>query len=197
MVYNKLNLKLALLFLASNKFMVSVLRIPLCRVQVFNLSLLMAIVANEDLELHHMYVKIAFLGGDLFENICMERPEDLDSQDKPAHVRKLEKEFYGLKQAPRKWSLNSDTFMWESLQFQSCPYDPFFYVLRKKGMTVSVEVGNFLIAVSSHQSVIAATKALGALLWNGKLRRSKALFGYQNIRKLSSTYIEYWSRAIR
>lgn len=128
------------------------------------LRLMLAIVASENLELFQMDVKTAFLNGDLPEDIYMEQPEGFIDQEKPTHVCKLQKALYGLKQAPRQWFSKINTFLCEELHFQSCAYDPCFYVLRKGGrvMIVSLYVDDLLIAGNSPQLAIEVKNALCA-----------------------------------
>ncbi|RVW12605.1 Retrovirus-related Pol polyprotein from transposon TNT 1-94 [Vitis vinifera] len=69
---------------------------------------IMAIVAHFDLELHQMDVKIAFLNGDLDEEVYMEQPIGFVEVGKEDLVCKLNKSIYGLKQASRQWYLKFD-----------------------------------------------------------------------------------------
>ena len=66
---------------------------------------IMALVAHFDLELQQMDVKIAFLNGDLEEEVYMKQPEGFSSSDGEHLVCKLKKSIYGLKQASRQWYL--------------------------------------------------------------------------------------------
>ncbi|KAK8944130.1 hypothetical protein KSP39_PZI007676 [Platanthera zijinensis] len=65
--------------------------------------IIMALVAQFDLELHQMDVKTAFLNGDIDETIYMVQPENFVSGDPKRTVCKLKKSIYGLKQASRQW----------------------------------------------------------------------------------------------
>ena len=71
-------------------------------------KVIMAIVAHFDLELHQMDVKIAFLNGDLDEDVYMEQPTGFTEVGKEHLVCKLNKSIYGLKQASRQWYLKFD-----------------------------------------------------------------------------------------
>ena len=65
----------------------------------------MALVAHFDMELHQMDVKIAFLNGDLEEEVYMKQPEGFISNGNDHMVCKLKKSIYGLRQASRQWHL--------------------------------------------------------------------------------------------
>jgi hypothetical protein len=64
-----------------------------------------------DLEVEQMDVKIAFLHGDLEEEIYMKQPEGFAVKEKKELVCKLKKSLYGLKQSPRMWYQNFDTYI--------------------------------------------------------------------------------------
>jgi hypothetical protein len=51
-------------------------------------------------KVYQMYVKSAFLNGDLKEEVYMEQPEGFQLSDKPNFVCKMKKALYGLKQGP-------------------------------------------------------------------------------------------------
>ena len=50
-----------------------------------------------------MDVKIAFLNGELKEEVYLQQPPDFESSKFPNHYYKLKKAVYGLKQTPRAW----------------------------------------------------------------------------------------------
>ena len=65
----------------------------------------MAVVARMDLELNQLDVKIAFLNGELKEEIYMIQPNGFQNQGNEDKVYKLKKFPYGLKQSSRQWYL--------------------------------------------------------------------------------------------
>uniref|UniRef100_A0A2N9EWM8 Integrase catalytic domain-containing protein n=1 Tax=Fagus sylvatica TaxID=28930 RepID=A0A2N9EWM8_FAGSY len=67
--------------------------------------------ASLDFELKQMDVKIAFLHGDLEEEIYMVQPEGFEAKGKEHKVCRLKKSLYGLKQALRQWYKKFDSFM--------------------------------------------------------------------------------------
>ena len=66
-------------------------------VKMTTLHMLLALAANQDLELVQMDVKTVFLHGDLNEGIYMEQPEGYEVFCKEHLVCKLKKRLYGLK----------------------------------------------------------------------------------------------------
>ena len=59
-----------------------------------SLRIIMALVAHYDLELHQMDVKIAFLNGDLEEEVSMDQPQGFETTRKESLVCKLKKSIY-------------------------------------------------------------------------------------------------------
>nr|GEZ16497.1 copia protein [Tanacetum cinerariifolium] len=71
-----------------------VLRIKVIRIFVAN-------AANKKITILQMDIKMAFLNGELKEEVYVSQPEGFVDQEYPSHVYKLKKALYGLKQAPR------------------------------------------------------------------------------------------------
>ena len=66
-----------------------------------SLSIIMAIVAHFDLELHQMDVRTTFLNGDLVEDVYISQPIGFEEVGKDHMVCILQKSIYGLKKASR------------------------------------------------------------------------------------------------
>ena len=71
-------------------------------------------MAIEDFHLEQLDVKIAFLHGDLEEEIYMHQPQGYEVKGKENLVCRLKKILYGMKQAPRQRYLKFDKFMTEN-----------------------------------------------------------------------------------
>ena len=67
--------------------------------------MIMTLIAYFDIELHQMNIKMAFLNGDLEEDVYIKQPEGFSSSNGEHLVCKLKKFMYGLKQASRQWYL--------------------------------------------------------------------------------------------
>ena len=96
-------------------------------VKMTTLRLMLGLVATKNLELVQMDVKIAFLHGDLDEDIYIQQPKGFAVPSKEHLVCKLRKSLYGIKQAPRQWYQKFDTLM-HSHGFKRSAEDPCLYV---------------------------------------------------------------------
>ena len=88
----------------------------------------LAHVATQDLELHQLDIKTAFLNGDLEEEIYMRQPP-LYQKGGPQTVCRLLRSLYGLRQAPRAWHTKLKAAL-ESLEFVASDADAALFVLR-------------------------------------------------------------------
>ena len=70
--------------------------------RITSIRMLIALAAVHDLKIHQMDVKIAFLNGELEEEIYMEQPEGFIVPGNKKKVCRLVKSLYGLKQAPKQ-----------------------------------------------------------------------------------------------
>nr|GEX56688.1 hypothetical protein [Tanacetum cinerariifolium] len=65
------------------------------------IRIFIANAAHKNMTIYQMDVKIAFLNGELKEEVYVSQLEGFVDQDNPSHVYKLKKALYSLKQAPR------------------------------------------------------------------------------------------------
>jgi hypothetical protein len=118
----------------------------------------LAIAASEDMEIHQMDVKTAFLNGFVEEEIYMAQPEGFVKPGEENLVCKLRKTIYGLKQAPRAWNKVIDDFL-KSLGFQRCAADHCIYVISsKEGILYLVIYVDDLILASKSLELLEAVK---------------------------------------
>ncbi|KAK8553243.1 hypothetical protein V6N13_024310 [Hibiscus sabdariffa] len=73
--------------------------------------MILTIAALRNLEVHQTDVKIAFLNGELDEEIYMEQPKGHVVTGQERKVCRLVKSLYGLKQAPKQWHEKFDNVM--------------------------------------------------------------------------------------
>ena len=78
-----------------------------------SIHIVLSIMATKDFHLEKFDVKIAFLHGDLDEEIYMAQPHGFEVKGKDNLVCRLKKSLYGLKQAPWQWYPKFDRFMHE------------------------------------------------------------------------------------
>nr|GEW38795.1 retrovirus-related Pol polyprotein from transposon TNT 1-94 [Tanacetum cinerariifolium] len=67
------------------------------------IHIFIANAAHKNMTIYQMDVKMAFLNGELKEEVYISLPEGSVDQDNPSHVYKLKKAIYDLKQAPHAW----------------------------------------------------------------------------------------------
>lgn len=114
--------------------------------------------AFEDLEVHQLDIKTAFLNGELEEDVYVTQPPGFDNGDKNT-VCYLNKALYGLKQAPRAWHKKLSSVLSE-FGFEACKSDAAVFVQREDSgspIYMLIFVDDLLIA-SKHLNRVQWTK---------------------------------------
>ena len=125
---------------------------------------LLALANTQDLEIHQMDVKTAFLNGSLDCEIYMSQPEGFVDPDRPNHVCKLKKSIYGLKQSARCWNSTLDEYL-KSVGYSKSKADECIYVKSLKeanGHISFVILGVYvddIIPVSNDPAMLKVEKA--------------------------------------
>ena len=72
------------------------------------IRILFALATTHKWKIHQLYVKSAFLNGELKEEVYLVQPKRFVWKGQENLVCKLKKAIYGLKQAPRSWYITID-----------------------------------------------------------------------------------------
>jgi hypothetical protein len=97
---------------------------PVARME--SVRLLFALAAQDGWHVHHMDVKLAFLNGDLKEEVYMHQPPGFVIPDKEGNVLHLRKALYGLRQAPRVCNAKLDSML-KGMGFGQSPHEAATY----------------------------------------------------------------------
>ncbi len=110
---------------------------------------ILALAANEDMEIHQMDVKTAFLNGDLEEEIYMEQPKGFTHEGEHL-VCKLHKSLYMLKQSPRACNQKLDVFL-QNIKFVKSDANFSMYIAQVKNV-------KFFIVIYVHKDKLLEVK---------------------------------------
>ena len=98
--------------------------------------MVIALVANEDLELESVDISTAFLNGEIDKEVYMRIPDGFEVEGKPRDgedpkrwVVRLLKGLYSIKQGPRLWALKLHSVL-SSIGFQQINCNYLVYVYR-------------------------------------------------------------------
>ena len=118
----------------------------------------LALAARENMELHQIDIKGAYLNGELTpgEIIYMRQPPGFKSQDHPNQVCHLKKTLYGLKQSGRRWYQKLVAILVGALGFSRCDVDQAIFFKRSgtKLTIIVVHVDDCTIAATTVESVV-------------------------------------------
>ena len=90
------------------------------------LRAMLALAASQDLEIHQLDIKTAFLNGELEEDVWIQQPPGYETGGNGMACH-LHKSLYGLKQAPRAWHTKLKEEL-ESLGFSPSAADPALFI---------------------------------------------------------------------
>ncbi|XP_074300561.1 uncharacterized protein LOC141631838 [Silene latifolia] len=115
--------------------------------RITTIRLLIALAAINNLVIHQMDVKMAFLNGELKDEVYMKQPERFIMPGNEHKVCKLIKSLYGLKQAPEQWHHKFDEVVlsngYRLNQSDKCVYSKFDD--NGNGVIICLYVDNMLI----------------------------------------------------
>ncbi|KAH9309219.1 hypothetical protein KI387_037130, partial [Taxus chinensis] len=143
-------------------------------VKMTSIRTVLSLVAVVYLNLEKLDVKMAFLNGDLDEEIYMQHPLGYEVKGKEKLVCRLKKSLYGLKQAPRQWYMRFDSFMHEH-GYLRCESDHCVYFKKLENgsyIILLLYVDDMLIAGSKgcgfvylEAEYVVATEANKEMIW--------------------------------
>jgi ribonuclease HI len=116
----------------------------------------LSVAAAEDMEIHQLDIKTAFLNGDLEEDVWCEQPLGYESgKGMACHLRKS---LYGLKQAPRAWHLRLKAEL-EAMGFTESGADPgLFFKGGSSPLYLLIYVDDIAL-ITKNTAQLQATKA--------------------------------------
>uniref|UniRef100_A0A251UJX2 Putative ribonuclease H-like domain-containing protein n=1 Tax=Helianthus annuus TaxID=4232 RepID=A0A251UJX2_HELAN len=114
------------------------------------IRLVLALVAQHGWHLHQMDVKMAFLNGNLKEQVYIDQPEGYVKKGEERKVCHLKKALYGLKQAPRAWYIRIDEYF-RSHGFKKCIYEHtlFTKISKHSRIIICLYVDDLILASDS------------------------------------------------
>ena len=112
-----------------------------------SIRMISQIAIENDLEIHQMDVKAAYLNAPIDCDVYVKQPEGYVKGEQNGLVLKLKKSLYGLKQSGRNWNNTLDTFLKEE-GFQRSLNDPCFYT-RSDNVYLVHWVDDIIIAAKS------------------------------------------------
>nr|GEV88701.1 retrovirus-related Pol polyprotein from transposon TNT 1-94 [Tanacetum cinerariifolium] len=121
---------------------------PVARLEAIRIFL--AYAAHKNMVVYQMDVNIAFLNGNLREEVYISQLDGFVDQDNPNHVYKLKKALYGLKQASRAWYDMLSSFL-ISQDFSKGSVDPTLFIRRNDNdlLLVQIYVDDIIFAAST------------------------------------------------
>ena len=128
---------------------------------------ILALAARNDMELHQIDIKGAYLNGKLNEKevIYMRQPPGYASKNHPTnYVCRLRKTLYGLKQSGRRWYQRLVEIMVDSLSFTRCEVDQAVFFKREMNgdlTIIVVHVDDCTIAASTLALVVDLKRRVG------------------------------------
>eukprot|EP00877_Chromochloris_zofingiensis_P010252 jgi/Chrzof1/5480/Cz16g04260.t1 len=138
---------------------------------------LMAKAAEEDMELHKLDVKTAFLQGNLEEDVWIQQPRGYEegSSELACH---LHKPLYGLKQAPRAWHQRLQQELL-AVGYTASAADPslYWYCINGDYVYLLVYVDDILIAAKQLESVKTVKQQLLGLFESRDLGEATSYLG--------------------
>jgi hypothetical protein len=143
---------------------------------------LLSKAAQEDLEIHQVDIKTAFLNGELEEEVYVSQPPGFSNGGN--QVCRLNKALYGLKQAPRAWYQKLDATLAKH-GYKPCMSDAGIYISERPGeepMFLVLFVDDMLLICKELSRVLAFKDAIASEFAIHDLGEVKDFLGCQVVR---------------
>jgi transposase InsO family protein len=143
---------------------------------------LLSKAAQEDLEIHQVDIKTAFLNGELEEEVYVSQPPGFSNGG--TQVCRLNKALYGLKQAPRAWYQKLDATLAKH-GYKPCMSDAGIYISETSGeapMYLVLFVDDMLLICKELSRVLAFKEAIASEFAIHDLGEVKDFLGCQVVR---------------
>nr|GEX63244.1 integrase, catalytic region, zinc finger, CCHC-type, peptidase aspartic, catalytic [Tanacetum cinerariifolium] len=162
---------------------------PVARIEA--IRIFVANTANKNMKIFQLDVKMAFLNGELKEEVYVSQTEGFVGHDNPSHVYKVKKALYSLKQAPRAWYDMLSSFV-ISQHFSKGAVDPTLFTrIARNDLLLDTSMSLTAYADADHAGcqdtrryTSGSAQFLGDKLvsWSSKKKKSTAIL---------STKVEY------
>lgn len=158
------------------------------------LRALLALVAAEDMELHQLDVKTAFLNGELEEEVYTKQPPGYET-GAPGTVCHLHKALYGLRQAPRAWHAKLKKEL-EELGWEESEADPGLFILTNSDgkCYILVYVDDMLVASKSLLAVTDCKTSISNIFEVRDLGEARFFLGMEIVRDRSNRTLKLSQR---
>ncbi|GKB76744.1 retrovirus-related pol polyprotein from transposon TNT 1-94 [Tanacetum coccineum] len=135
---------------------------PVVRIEAIHIFI--ANAASKNMTIYQIDVKIAFLNGELKEEVYVSQPEGFVDPDHPTHVYLLKKALYGLKQALRAWYDTLSQFLLDN-KFSKGAVDPTLFTQKsgKHILLVQIYVDDIIFASTDPKACIFINQSKFAL----------------------------------
>jgi hypothetical protein len=130
---------------------------PVMRLE--SLRILLAVAVLRGLLIHQMDVVLAYLIGELDEEVYLLIPEGIDIENKENKALRLNKTLYGLKQSGRVWNKTMTGYLKE-IGLQPIPADPSVFINNTGSIIVALYVDDLLLFAREEEELLKVKRAL-------------------------------------
>ena len=156
---------------------------PVMRIN--SIRMVFPIVALKNLEVHQMNVKIAFLNGNLDEEIYMGQLEGFSTLGQEKKVCKLVKSLYGLNQASKQWHEKFDNVMMShGFKINECDKCVYIKDIEHGYVIIYLYIDDMLIVGSDDKMIISTKNMLNSRFDMKDMRLANDILGIKIIRTL-------------